>query len=71
LTLNTYRIKYFNNVGALKQNPILKKKEILMATKKKAVKKKAVKKKAVKKKAVKKKAVKKKAVKKKAVKRKR
>ena len=63
LTLNMFRIKYLNNVGALKRNPILQK-EILMATKKKAVKKKAVKKKAVKKKAVKKKAVKKKAKKK-------
>ena len=47
LTLNMFRIKYLNNVGALKRNPILKK-EILMATKKKA-KKKATKKKAKKK----------------------
>ena len=61
LTLNTFRIKYLNNVGALKRNPILQK-EILMATKKKA-KKKATKKKATKKKA-KKKATKKKAKKK-------
>ena len=56
LTLNMFRIKYLNNVGALKRHPILKK-EILMATKKKA-KKKATKKKA-KKKATKKKAKKK------------
>ena len=61
LTLNMFRIKYSNNVGALKRYPILKK-EILMATKKKA-KKKATKKKA-KKKATKKKATKKKAKKK-------
>jgi len=52
LTLNMFRIKCLNNVGALKRNPILKK-EILMATKKKA-KKKATKKKATKKKAKKK-----------------
>ena len=57
LTLNMFRIKYLNNVGALKRHPILKK-EILMATKKKA-KKKATKKKATKKKATKKKAKKK------------
>ena len=63
LTLNMFRIKYLNNVGALKRHPTLKK-EILMATKKKA-KKKATKKKATKKKA-KKKATKKKATKKKA-----
>ena len=60
LTLNMFRIKYLNNVGALKRHPILKK-EILMATKKKA--KKKTKKKATKKKA-KKKAKKKKAKKK-------
>ena len=62
LTLNTFRIKYLNNVRALKRNLTLNK-EILMATKKKA-KKKATKKRA-KKKATKKKA-KKKATKKKA-----
>ena len=56
LTLNTFRIKYLNNVRALKRNLTLNK-EILMATKKKA-KKKATKKKA-KKKATKKKAKKK------------
>ena len=56
LTLNMFRIKYLNNVGALKRHPILKK-EILMATKRKA-KKKATKKKA-KKKATKKKTKKK------------
>ena len=63
LTLNTFRIKYLNNVRALKRNLTLNK-EILMATKKKA-KKKATKRKATKKKA-KKKATKKKATKKKA-----
>jgi len=57
LTLNTFRIKYLNNVRALKRNLTLNK-EILMATKKKA-KKKATKKKATKKKATKKKATKK------------
>ena len=62
LTLNTFRIKYLNNVRALKRNLTLNK-EILMATKKKAAKKKATKKKATKKKA-KKKATKKKAKKK-------
>ena len=67
LTLNTFRIKYLNNVRALKRNLTLNK-EILMATKKKA-KKKATKKKATKKKATKKKA-KKKATKKKATKKK-
>ena len=56
LTLNTFRIKYLNNVRALKRNLTLNK-EILMATKKKA-KKRATKKKA-KKKATKKKAKKK------------
>ena len=65
LTLNTFRIKYLNNVRALKRNLTLNK-EILMATKKKATKKKATKKKATKKKATKKKATKKKATKKKA-----
>jgi len=64
LTLNTFRIKYLNNVRALKRNLTLNK-EILMATKKKA-KKKATKKKATKKKATKKKATKRKATKKKA-----
>jgi len=43
LTLNTFRIKYLNNVRALKRNLTLNK-EILMAAKKKATKKKAKKK---------------------------
>ena len=51
LTLNTFRIKYLNDVRALKRNLSLNK-EILMATNKKA--KKKAKKKATKKKAKKK-----------------
>ena len=64
LTLNVYRIKYLDNIGALKRIPGIAIKEILMATKRKA-KKKATKKKA-KRKAPKRKAAKKKAPKRKA-----